>query len=84
MPATKISACITQEPMTAIRRLTSAAQLANKSNADLFISVHNNSTGSGRMSSTNGTQVMYDETSEASKNFGRDLPGRGNRSDWKP
>lgn len=45
------------------------AQLANKSNADLFISVHNNSTGSGRMSSTNGTQVMYDETSEASKDF---------------
>lgn len=35
--------------------------LANKSDADLFISVHNNSTQSGRMSSINGTQVMYDE-----------------------
>jgi N-acetylmuramoyl-L-alanine amidase len=42
-------------------------QLANKSEADLFISIHNNSTGSGRMSSTNGTQVMYDEESESSK-----------------
>lgn len=35
--------------------------LANKSGADLFISVHNNSTQSGRMSNINGTQVMYDE-----------------------
>lgn len=35
--------------------------LANKSHANLFISVHNNSTQSGRMSSINGTQVMYDE-----------------------
>lgn len=44
-------------------------QLANKSNADLFISVHNNSTKSGRMSKTNGTQVMYSETAELSKTF---------------
>lgn len=36
-------------------------QLANKSHADLFISIHNNSTKSGRMSSINGTSVMYDE-----------------------
>lgn len=43
------------------------AQLANKSNADLFISIHNNSTGSGRMSGTKGTQVMYSETSEESE-----------------
>lgn len=35
--------------------------LANKSNADLFISIHNNSTQSGRMSNINGTQVLYDE-----------------------
>ena len=35
--------------------------LANNSGANLFISVHNNSTQSGRMSSINGTQVMYDE-----------------------
>lgn len=35
--------------------------LANKSDADLLISVHNNSTPSGRMSSINGTQVLYDE-----------------------
>ncbi len=44
-------------------------QLANKSGANLFISIHNNSTRSGRMSSTNGTQVMYDERSEASRQF---------------
>lgn len=36
-------------------------QLANKSHADLFISIHNNSTKSGRFSSINGTAVMYDE-----------------------
>ena len=37
-------------------------QLANKSDADLFISVHNNATKSGRMSGTKGTEVMYHET----------------------
>lgn len=36
-------------------------QLANKSHADLFISIHNNSTKSGRFSSICGTAVMYDE-----------------------
>lgn len=45
------------------------AQLANKANANLFISIHNNSMASGRMSSTHGTQVMYDETSEESRQF---------------
>lgn len=44
-------------------------QLANKSNANLFISIHNNSTRSGRMSGTKGTQVMYNESSEASRQF---------------
>ena len=44
-------------------------QLANKSNADLFISIHNNSTASGRMSGIQGTQVMYSESSEASQRF---------------
>ena len=34
--------------------------LANDTNADLFLSVHNNSTASGRMSSINGTEVMYE------------------------
>lgn len=37
------------------------AQLANKSNANLFISIHNNSTTDGEMSEYNGTEVMYDE-----------------------
>lgn len=37
------------------------AQLANKSNANLFISIHNNSTTDGGMSAYNGTEVMYDE-----------------------
>lgn len=44
-------------------------QLANKSNANLFISIHNNSTRSGRMSGTKGTQVMYSETSAESEAF---------------
>ncbi len=34
--------------------------LANDSEADVFISVHNNSTASGRMSSISGTEVMYE------------------------
>lgn len=37
-------------------------QLANKSNANLFISIHNNSTADGQMCEYNGTEVMYDET----------------------
>lgn len=46
-------------------------QLANRSNANLFISIHNNSMGNGRMSETHGTQVMYDELSESSKHFAK-------------
>lgn len=45
--------------------LQSRAALANDSGCDLFLSIHNNSTASGRMSSINGTEVMYrtgDET----------------------
>lgn len=38
--------------------------LANKSEADLLISVHNNSTPSGRMSSINGTEALYDEAKD--------------------
>lgn len=38
--------------------------LANKTDADIFISIHNNSTVSGKMSSINGTAVMYDELKE--------------------
>lgn len=44
-------------------------QLANRAQADLFISIHNNSMASGRMSGVHGTQVMYDESSEESKRF---------------
>lgn len=51
----------------------SRAGLANKSGADLLVSVHGNSTPSGRMSSINGTQALYDETrdeaSPSSKEF---------------
>ncbi|MCR5195306.1 MAG: N-acetylmuramoyl-L-alanine amidase [Pseudobutyrivibrio sp.] len=42
--------------------------LANDTDADVFLSVHNNSTASGRMSSINGAEVMYeggDETGES-------------------
>ncbi|SDB49663.1 N-acetylmuramoyl-L-alanine amidase [Pseudobutyrivibrio sp. YE44] len=44
--------------------------LANDSDADLFLSVHNNSTASGRMSNISGTEVMYkggDSTGESKK-----------------
>lgn len=44
--------------------------LANDSEADVFLSVHNNSTASGRMSSISGTEVMYeagDSTGESKK-----------------
>lgn len=44
-------------------------ELANKSDAKLFISIHNNSTRNGKMSGTKGTQVMYDELSEDSRRF---------------
>ncbi len=45
--------------------------LANDSGADVFLSIHNNSTASGRMSSINGTEVMYEggDTSGESKKF---------------
>ena len=38
--------------------------LANKVNADLFISIHNNSTKSGRVSSISGTEVMFSKSQE--------------------
>ena len=47
--------------MTAIRPLTAGVDLANKADADLFISVHNNSTTGPGLSKVQGTQVMYDE-----------------------
>lgn len=47
--------------------------LADKSDADLFISIHNNSTESGRMSSINGTQVMYDGAGSEKNTKGEDF-----------
>ena len=41
--------------------LDQRVQLANKCDADLFISVHNNSTTGPGLSKVQGTQVMYDE-----------------------
>lgn len=48
--------------------LDQRVQLANKAEADLFISIHNNASYNGRFSSLNGTEVMYSEsdTSELS------------------
>jgi N-acetylmuramoyl-L-alanine amidase len=39
--------------------------LANKVNADLFISIHNNAEPNGNFSSTRGTQVMYSESDDS-------------------
>ena len=43
--------------------------LANKLEADLFISVHNNASSSGKFNEENGTMVLYspDETDDSSK-----------------
>ncbi len=41
--------------------LDQRAQLGEKVGANLFISVHNNSTDDGEMAVYNGTEVMYDE-----------------------
>ena len=41
--------------------LESRMELADKSDADLFVSIQNNATKSGKMSSINGTQVIYDD-----------------------
>ena len=45
--------------------LDQRVQLANKSDADQFISVHNNSDGSGTFTKTKGTQVMYSESDDS-------------------
>lgn len=45
--------------------LDQRVQLANKSNADLFISIHNNAISSGMSSGTKGTQVMYSESDDS-------------------
>lgn len=46
---------------------TTRMELAEKAEADLFLSIHNNATKSGMMSSIDGTQVVYDETEERSQ-----------------
>ena len=45
--------------------LDQRVQLANKVNADLFISVHNNSDATGNFTKVKGTQVMYSESDDA-------------------
>lgn len=45
--------------------LDQRVQLANKCDADLFISIHNNSSATGNFTSTKGTQVMYSESDDS-------------------
>lgn len=40
-------------------------QLANKSSANLFISIHNNSSDTGNFTDTKGTQVIYSESDDS-------------------
>lgn len=45
--------------------LEQRVQLANKADADLFISIHNNSTETGKFSNICGTQVLFDESDDS-------------------
>ncbi len=45
--------------------LDQRVQLANKAEADLFISIHNNASYNGRFSSLCGTEVMYSESDDS-------------------
>lgn len=45
--------------------LDQRVQLANKCNANLFISIHNNSSATGNFTSTKGSQVMYSESDDS-------------------
>ena len=47
--------------------LEQRAALANEVGADLFISIHSNSTRGGFMSNTNGTVVMYSESDDSER-----------------
>ena len=45
--------------------LDQRVQLANKADADIFISIHNNSSATGNFTQTSGTQVMYSESDDS-------------------
>ena len=45
--------------------LDQRVQLANKCDADLFISIHNNSSSTGNFTDTKGTQVMYSQSDKS-------------------
>ncbi len=45
--------------------LDQRVQLANKADADLFISIHNNASSSGEYTNTAGAQVLYSESDDS-------------------
>lgn len=49
--------------------LDSRVSLANNTNADLFISIHNNANNSTKMDSTTGTEVLYNELDTTGKSL---------------
>ncbi len=60
----EISVYIIREPMIRIRHCSREQSLQIRQVRIFFISVHNNSSGTGNFTSVNGTQVLYSESDD--------------------